>query len=407
MEILCTIGTRPEAIKMSPVIKAFRQLPRTSVRVVSTGQHRELLASALSEFGINSDVDLKVMRHNQSLSDLTGRLFGAFAGVLQRESPAIVLAQGDTTTVFVASVVSFYLGIPFGHVEAGLRTGDLRYPFPEEFNRIVAGRTATLHFAPTLMARNNLIREGIPESCIHLTGNTVIDALLSIADSIPDEARNGPRRRILMTVHRRENFGRPISEVFQAIRDLVSRRPDLEILYPVHPNPNVSEPAQHKFGSLTQVRLSPPLNYRQLVTALKWCDIVLTDSGGLQEEAPALGKPVLILREATERPEAIAHGVAKPVGTSRQRIISEVVKLLEDDESYRAMAIGCSPYGDGHASERIVTAVCDYLARPNARHAQRASIEWTAAVPAVHSDIAPDVGALTSFRLPGETERAV
>jgi UDP-N-acetylglucosamine 2-epimerase (non-hydrolysing) len=373
MHILCAIGTRPEAIKMSPVIRALRQLAGISVKVVATGQHRELLRGALHEFGIESDLDLKVMRHNQTLSDLTGRLFPAFAKMLEREKPAMVLAQGDTTTVFVASVVAFYLNIPFGHVEAGLRTGDLRYPFPEEFNRLVAGRTATLHFAPTVMARNNLLQEGIPDNAIHVTGNTVIDALLSVADDIPNEIRNGRRRRILMTAHRRENFGRPLREIFGALRVLVGSRPDLEILYPVHPNPNVSGAAYDMLGSVKQIKLSPPLNYRELVAAMKWCDLVLTDSGGLQEEAPALGKPVLILRDTTERPEAVAAGVAKPVGASRSRIVSEVTALLEDDRAYAAMATCCSPYGDGHAAERIATIVQAHLSH---------SVDRRAAVPA-------------------------
>ena len=363
LRILCAVGTRPEAIKMAPVIRALRRSSVMAVRVVATGQHRELLDDALAEFGIVSDANLNVMHANQTLTGLTARLFTAIGDLLDREHPDMVLAQGDTTTVFVASVAAFYRNIPFGHVEAGLRTGDLRNPFPEEFNRIVAGRTATVHFAPTERARQNLLDERIPDGAIHVTGNTVIDALLETAARIHAPKSHGPRRRILMTAHRRENFGAPMEEVFAAIRDLAAARPDLEITYPVHPNPNVRGLARRILGTVPQVTLTEPLGYRALVAALKRADIVLTDSGGLQEEAPALGKPVLVLREATERPEAVEAGVAKTVGTRRHVIVAEARRLLEDDKAYAAMAVGCSPYGDGRAAERIAAVVAATFAQ--------------------------------------------
>jgi UDP-N-acetylglucosamine 2-epimerase (non-hydrolysing) len=357
MRILCAVGTRPEAVKMAPVIKALRRTRGIAARVVGTGQHRELLDDTLREFGIETDVNLKVMQENQTLAGLTGRLFPAFGDIVTEERPDMILGQGDTTTVFVASVVAFYGKIPFGHVEAGLRTHDLANPFPEEFNRVVAGRTAALHFAPTEQARKNLLREGASRETIHVTGNTVIDALLDVASRIEDGPRRNARTRILMTAHRRENFGQPMEQLFHGIRDLVGARPELEIVYPVHPNPNVAEPARRLLGDLPQVKLSSPLGYRALVAAMKACDLVLTDSGGIQEEAPALGKPVLVLREATERPEAVHAGVAKPIGTDRHRLVREVTRLLDSDRAYAAMARGVSPYGDGRAADRIVAAI--------------------------------------------------
>jgi UDP-N-acetylglucosamine 2-epimerase (non-hydrolysing) len=360
MKILCIVGTRPEAIKMAPVIAALRELGVVA-RIIGTGQHREMLHQTLAEFGLRTDVDLEVMRPNQSLSELSGRLFPALAETFSREKADMVLAQGDTTTVFVASVVAFYSDVPFGHVEAGLRTGSLRYPFPEEFNRVVTSRVSTLHFAPTDSAKRNLLSEGVAEASIFVTGNTVIDALLQIAAGLPDVEKTSRRRKILLTAHRRENFGAPMEQVFEAIVALTDLRPDLEIIYPVHPNPNVREPAERLLGTRSQVRLSGPLGYRDLVAAMKSCDIVLTDSGGIQEEAPALGKPVLVLREETERPEAVHAGVAHLVGTDRDRVVEHVLRLLDDDEAYRAMAIGSSPYGDGAAAPRISRAVVDYL----------------------------------------------
>ena len=382
MRILCTVGTRPEAVKMAPVIKALRRAPGIAMRVVGTGQHRELLDDTFRDFGIATDTDLRVMQDNQTLPGLTGRLFPALAEIMAAEKPDLVLAQGDTTTVLVASIVAFYARIPFGHVEAGLRTGDLSNPFPEEFNRVVAGRTAMLHFAPTQRARDNLLREGIADTRIYVTGNTVIDALLETAAKVEAQPRRNARRKILLTAHRRENFGRPIEEIFGAVRDLARMFPDLDIVYPVHPNPNVSEPARRVLGSLPQVRLTKPLGYRALVAEMKACDLVLTDSGGIQEEAPALGKPVLVLRNATERPEAVEAGVARPIGTTGRRIVSEVQRLLNDDRAYSEMARGVSPYGDGHAAERIVAAI---IAHPELSRLRPGRIQSRARKQARHS----------------------
>lgn len=363
LRILCAVGTRPEAIKMAPVIEALRRIGGVRLRVVGSGQHRELLDETLREFGIATDIDLKVMSERQSLSSLTSKLFAALEQVVLAEQPDMIVAQGDTTTVFVASVVAFYMKVPFAHVEAGLRTGSIDNPFPEEFNRIVAGRTAALHFAPTAGARTNLLKEGIEPEKVFVTGNTVIDALLSVAAQGPAPGVNGRRRRILMTAHRRENFGAPMEEIFLGIRDLVAQRPDIRIEYPVHPNPLVGEPARRLLGGLPQVELSPPLNYRALVQAMTRCDVVLTDSGGLQEEAPALGKPVLVMRTSTERPEAVEAGVAKLIGTDRAVLVRELTRLLDDDLVYKAMAVGASPYGDGKAGPRIAAAVHRFLTR--------------------------------------------
>lgn len=362
--VLCVIGTRPEAIKMAPVVKALRTsgLP---VRLLLTGQHRSLLDRALEDFDLHGDVDLDLMRPNQRLSELTARLFDGLDSVLERECPDLLLAQGDTTTVMVASMVAFYRNIPFGHVEAGLRTGNLRYPFPEELNRIVAGRVATLNFAPTEGAREALLHEGVAPETIHVTGNTVIDALLSIAAEAcnPSIELSSASRVILMTLHRRENFGLPAVEVFSAVCDLCARFQDLHFVYPVHPNPNIQSAAQAALGIHPRVHLLEPLDYRDLVAVMQRADLVLTDSGGLQEEAPALGKPVLVLRNETERPEAVIMGVARLVGTSRARIVSEVTRLLEEPGAYSAMARGVSPYGDGHAAERIASIVGNFVLR--------------------------------------------
>ncbi len=362
VRILCAVGTRPEAIKMAPVIKELRRIGGVRLRVVGTGQHRELLDETLLEFGITTDIDLKVMSDRQTLSSLTAKLFATLEQVVLAEQPDMIIAQGDTTTVFVASVVAFYMKVPFAHVEAGLRTGSIDNPFPEEFNRIVAGRTAALHFAPTPGARANLLKEGIEPERIFVTGNTVIDALLSVAAQGTPPPVAGRRRRILMTAHRRENFGAPMEQIFLGIRDLIAQRPDVRIEYPVHPNPLVGEPARRLLGGVSQVELTPPLNYRALVDAIKRCDVVLTDSGGLQEEAPALGKPVLVMRTSTERPEAVDAGVARLIGTSRTVLVRELTRLLDDDRAYSAMAVGASPYGDGNAAARIASAVQRFLA---------------------------------------------
>nr|WP_201258612.1 UDP-N-acetylglucosamine 2-epimerase (non-hydrolyzing) [Bordetella sp. H567] len=353
-KVVCIVGTRPEAIKMAPVIRAFKECEWANTVVLSTGQHREILTQTLSDFGLQVDLDLNVMQANQSLAGLTGRLFLQLDATLESLAPDLVLAQGDTTTVMVASVVCFYRRIRFGHVEAGLRTGNLEHPFPEEFNRIVTGRIAALHFAPTLISKNNLLTEGITSAQVKITGNTVVDALLDMARraEAADFGAAGPL--ILVTAHRRENFGEPLKRICAALRRLHDESPDLTLVYPVHPNPNIKDVVFELLGGLPRIKLIPPMGYREMVGVLKRCTFVITDSGGLQEEAPALGKPVLVIREVTERPEAVVAGVVKIVGTDTEAIVSEALRLLRDQAHYTSMSRGNSPYGDGHASARIV-----------------------------------------------------
>jgi UDP-N-acetylglucosamine 2-epimerase (non-hydrolysing) len=353
--VLCVVGTRPEAVKMAPIILALRGEPWARVRVLATAQHRLMLDQVLGLFEIAPDVDLDLMHPDQALADLTARMVTALDAGLRQEDPDVVLAQGDTTTVLATGLACFYRRLPFGHVEAGLRTGNLANPFPEEMNRTVASRLARFHFAPTAGARANLLREGIPDADIHVTGNTVIDALLQVAKR---DVRIGPeldatKRLILVTAHRRESFGRPLREAFLALRTLADRNDDVLVLYPVHPNPNVSGPAREVLGGHPRIVLCEPLEYAPFVSAMKRSFLVVTDSGGVQEEAPALGKPVLVLRDETERPEAVAEGVVKLVGTARERILAEAQLLLDDPRAYAAMARGVSPYGDGHAAGRI------------------------------------------------------
>lgn len=358
-KVVCVIGTRPEAIKMAPVVRALRATSWADCRILFTAQHRELVDQMLHFFGIAADVDLNIMRPGQSLVDLTSRLLGATAEALARENPDMVLGQGDTTTVLASALASYYLKVPFGHVEAGLRTGKLFAPFPEEMNRVVAGRLAALHFAPTDSARDNLLREGIDPASIHVTGNTVIDALLETAGrNIPIGVDLDPRARlVLVTAHRRDSFGEPIRNVCRAVSILHDSHPDLEFLWPVHPNPAVLPVVREIVGHLPRVRLCEPLSYGAFVSALKRAHLVLTDSGGVQEEAPALGKPVLVLRSESERPEAIEAGVARLVGTDAETILREANRLLKDPAAYRAMARGASPYGDGKAAQRITRLV--------------------------------------------------
>jgi len=361
--VLCVVGTRPEAIKMIPVIKALQAAPWANCRIVVTAQHRELLDQMFTFFEVEPHVDLNVMRANQSLVGLTARLLVEVASVLEAEKPAMVLAQGDTTTVLATALASFYQRVPFGHVEAGLRTHQLRSPFPEEGNRVLASHVAALHFAPTLAARNNLLAEALAPETIFVTGNTVIDALFMTLE------RNEPigvsldssRRLILVTAHRRDSFGEPIRHICRAIATLSARYADVEFLWPVHPNPSVKPVVENLVGSLPRVHLCQPLAYGSFVSALRRAYLVLTDSGGVQEEAPALGKPVLVMREQSERPEAISAGVAKLVGCAEEDILAETSKLLDDAAAYAAMSVGASPYGDGAAAGRIVELVRCHL----------------------------------------------
>lgn len=363
MRVLCVVGTRPESIKMAPVILALKQQPWAHVRVLATAQHRQMLDQVLNFFDIEPDIDLNIMRPNQALTELTARLLLELDNVLLTERPDVVLAQGDTTTVMTVALACFYHRIPFGHVEAGLRTWDMQNPFPEEMNRVIAGRLAKWHFAPTESSRQNLLREGISALDITVSGNTVIDALLMTATR-PLElgiALNECKRLLLVTSHRRENFGAPFRHICRALQTLAERNDDIQILYPVHPNPNVKDVAHEMLGKHINIILCEPLDYAPFVAAMKKAYLIISDSGGVQEEAPALGKPVLVLRDETERPEAVDEGVVKLVGPNYERIVEETQLLLDDPFAYRQMARGVSPYGDGRAAERIVKVLREHF----------------------------------------------
>jgi UDP-N-acetylglucosamine 2-epimerase (non-hydrolysing) len=361
--IVCVIGTRPEAIKMAPVIKALEARHWARCRVLLTGQHRELVDELLPFFGIEPHIDLDVMRLNLPLDRLAGHLLGDIAKALGQERPAMVLAQGDTTTVVATALACQRRDVPFGHVEAGLRTGRLFAPFPEEANRVVASHLSTIHFAPTPSARDNLVREGIKERRIFVTGNTVIDALASAAErDIPIGVELDSRKRlVLVTAHRRDSFGDPLRRICRAVQDLHDRFGDIEFLWPVHPNPSVRPVVEGLMTAFPRVHLCRPLAYGPFVSAMKRAAIILTDSGGVQEEAPALGRPVLVMRNESERPEAIEAGVARLVGQDPETIVAEASRLLADPEAYRSMARGVSPYGDGRASARIASIVRRHL----------------------------------------------
>jgi UDP-N-acetylglucosamine 2-epimerase (non-hydrolysing) len=362
--ILCVVGTRPEAIKMAPVILALKNQPWANVRVLATAQHRHMLDQVLNFFNIQPDIDLDIMRPNQALTTLTARLLLELDDVLQKERPDIVLAQGDTTTVMAVSLACFYHRIPFGHVEAGLRTWDMQNPFPEEANRVIAGRLARWHFAPTESSRQNLLREGVRDADIVVTGNTVIDALLMTAskDLQLGIALDETKRLVLVTSHRRENFGEPFRNICRALRTLAEQNADIQILYPVHPNPNVKDVAHEMLGHCSNIILCEPLDYAPFVAAMKKAYLIISDSGGVQEEAPALGKPVLVLRDETERPEAVEMGVVKLVGSNIDRIVKEAQLLLDSPVAYQAMARGISPYGDGQGAQRIVAVLREHFA---------------------------------------------
>jgi UDP-N-acetylglucosamine 2-epimerase (non-hydrolysing) len=355
--VLAVVGTRPEAVKMAPVIAELRRAVWADVVVLATAQHRDILDQVLKPFGIEPDLDLNVMQPNQTLASLTARLMVGLDDVLGRLCPDAVLAQGDTTTVMSCSLASFYHRVPFGHIEAGLRTGNLYNPFPEEANRMIAGCLARWHFAPTAGARTNLLRSGVDSKDIFISGNTVIDALLETARAqpelpflVPDEAR-----LILITAHRRESFGAPFKDICAALATLASNNPNDVFVYPVHPNPNVREVVYERLGQIRNMRVCDPLDYRSFVAAMQRAHLVITDSGGVQEEAPALGRPVLVLRNETERPEAVEFGVAQLVGTDFTTIVSTAQRLLDDPTVWRTMARGVSPYGDGFAAQRIVS----------------------------------------------------
>ena len=363
-KILCVVGTRPEAIKMAPVILALQAEKQFDVRVLATAQHRQMLDQVLNFFGIKADIDLDLMRPNQTLSALTSRLLMEMDTVLNNEKPDVVLVQGDTTTVMSVALSCFYHRIPIGHVEAGLRTWDIQNPFPEEANRVIAGCLAKWHFAPTESSRQNLLKEGVADADITVTGNTVIDALLMTAakDLELGLEIDENKRMVLITSHRRENFGDPFKNICRALQTLATNNPDVQFLYPVHPNPNVKDVAYEMLGTIDNIKLCAPLDYAPFVAAMKRAYLIISDSGGVQEEAPALGKPVLVLRDETERPEAVDQGVVKLVGPNYEAIVKEAQTLLDDEDAYRAMARGVSPYGDGHGAERIVDILKNYFA---------------------------------------------
>lgn len=364
-DIMCVVGTRPEAIKMAPVINALKEEDWVRCTVALTAQHRELLDQALATFGISGDIDLDLMRPGQTLGEITGRAFLAFDQVLAERRPDLVLAQGDTTTVMVTAISCFYRNIAFGHVEAGLRTGELRNPFPEEINRVFAGRVASMHFAPTADSAAALRREGVPAETVFLTGNTVIDALLETRKAVDEPAVGLPQgaKLILMTSHRRENFGAPMEEAFAAVRAFVESRPDVHVLFPVHPNPNVKAAVDRHLTGHDRIHLRDPLDYEAFTAAMDQAKIILTDSGGVQEEAPALGKPVLVMRRQTERPEAVKFGVVKLIGTDGAAIKTWLGRLLDEPELYQSMSKGVSPYGDGKAARRIVAAIANHFGK--------------------------------------------
>ncbi len=364
LTVLSVVGTRPEAIKMAPVIKELRKYPdRIRSLVCSVGQHREMLDQVLELFQIKPEYNLNLMKPDQSLSQLTASLFKELDWVVGEVKPDWILAQGDTTTVFVTAMVAFYQGVAFGHVEAGLRTGDKRRPFPEEVNRRIADIIADVYFAPTEIARQALILEGCPEKDIYVTGNTVVDALNEIIsrkyDWYSGPLSNVPcdKRLVLITAHRRESFGKPFKELCLAIRELALKFANdrVHFVYPVHLNPNVRRPVNDILSGLSNVSLIEPLDYLSLVHLMKRSTLILTDSGGIQEEAPSLGIPVLVMRDKTERPEGVIAGVVKLVGTKKDRIVSETEKLLSDSNAYASMAKKANLYGDGKASSKIVS----------------------------------------------------
>jgi UDP-N-acetylglucosamine 2-epimerase (non-hydrolysing) len=348
---------------MAPVILALQQETWARVRVLATAQHRNLLDQVLNFFRITPDIDLNIMRPNQTLTELTAKLLIELDNVLLLEKPDVVLAQGDTTTVMAMALACYYHKIPFGHVEAGLRTGDRWNPFPEEINRVIAGRLTHWHFAPTENSRKNLLNEGVDSKLTFVTGNTVVDALLMTSTKeieIPTYI-DKTKRLILVTSHRRENFGEPLRNICLALKTLAENNDDVQLLYPVHPNPNVKDTAHEILGNCATVVLCEPLDYEQFVAVMKQAYLIVSDSGGVQEEAPALGKPVLVLREETERPEAVEMGVVKLVGTNYQNIVEQVQNLLDNGAAYLEMAQGGSPYGDGRAAERIVKVLREHF----------------------------------------------
>ncbi|WLI76621.1 UDP-N-acetylglucosamine 2-epimerase (non-hydrolyzing) [Kosakonia sp. H02] len=369
MKVLTVFGTRPEAIKMAPLVHALAKDPDFEARVCVTAQHREMLDQVLNLFSIVPDYDLNIMRPGQGLTEITCGILEGLKPILESFHPDVVLVHGDTTTTIAASLAAFYQRIPVGHVEAGLRTGDLSSPWPEEANRTLTGHLAMYHFAPTENSRHNLRRENVADNRIFVTGNTVIDALFWVRDSVMNDpsryeelaARypflDNDKKLILVTGHRRESFGRGFEDICHALADIAAGHQDVQIIYPVHLNPNVSEPVNRILGHVENVFLIEPQDYLPFLWLMNHAWLILTDSGGIQEEAPSLGKPVLVMRDTTERPEAVDAGTVKLVGTDRQRIVEEVTRLLYDNDAWQAMSHAHNPYGDGQACGRILHAL--------------------------------------------------
>lgn len=383
------MGTRPEAIKMAPVVAALKQHSHLRCRVVCTGQHREMFHQVAREFGFTVDVDLDTMQANQTLAGLTARLMQKIDEWLAGGHPHMALVQGDTTTVFVAALACFYRGIPIGHVEAGLRTASILSPFPEELNRRLASQMVSLHFAPTRSAQAALLKEGVADDAIEVTGNTVVDALFMELSRQADPtiragietslcAAIGPdwatRPFVLITGHRRESFGEGFEQICRAIRTLALRYPEHRFVYPVHLNPNVQRPVNGLLKGISNVALIAPQGYRNFVALMSRCKLILTDSGGVQEEAPSLGKPVLVMRETTERPEGVAAGTAVLVGASEMSIVQNTSRLLDEPLAYDAMAKKVNPYGDGHAADRIVARIEQFLGYSGSVEPRRACL---------------------------------
>lgn len=381
LKIMPVFGTRPEAIKMAPLIKALEEKENIETITIVTAQHREMLDQVLKLFKIKPVYDLNIMKPGQSLTEIMTGVLAGIEEIISQEKPDLVLVHGDTSTTFASSLAAFYQKIPVGHVEAGLRTYSKYSPYPEEMNRKLTGCLADLHFAPTQTAKEALLKEGVPAGQIYVTGNTVIDALLQTVNkgyvfknAILKQLDFDNKRIILLTAHRRENIGERMEQIFQAVKVLVEQHDDIEVVYPVHLNPLVQERAQKIFGDIERVRMIPPLTYEEFVNLMDRCYLVLTDSGGLQEEAPALGKPVLVLRDTTERPEAVIAGTVRLVGTDQERIVAESTLLLTDPVVYQRMSTAINPYGDGKAAERICQAILYYF-RLNPTRPEEYSIE--------------------------------
>lgn len=371
-KIMVVFGTRPEAIKMAPLVHALAAHPELQPLVVVTAQHRQMLDQVLTIFGISPDADLDIMQPGQTLPDITARILSGITPVLESLQPDLVLVHGDTSTTLATALAAFYARIPIGHIEAGLRTGDINAPWPEEMNRRLTAPLCSLHFSPTERSRSNLLHEGIPDNCIEVTGNTVIDALLQVDARLQsDPALQSSMRAefkfldpsknlLLVTGHRRENFGEGFERICKALARIAMRE-DTQIVYPVHLNPNVQEPVRRHLGNLGNVHLIEPLEYLPFVYLMRQSRLILTDSGGVQEEAPSLGKPVLVMRDATERPEAVEAGTVRLVGTDDSRIVTEVSRLLDSEDAYAQMSEAHNPYGDGKACERIVNRIASYF----------------------------------------------